>query len=345
MPRTDALGFCGGGANWLKGGMPDFFDTGFAERARKKAKRCRSQRDNPYLIGWFLDNELAWDRDHRAKTDLFLRYGELLASAPGKKAWCRVLRDRHKTCEAFNKVWSPAIETWDDLPGTKWIKPLPDQAEAAMADRRTFVLKAARQYFRICTEAIRAEDPHHLILGCRFVTWVAPRMAVKACGEYCDVVSLNFYELGPVGQLAYNRWGGDSDFVKGQPELTGFYTLTKKPLLITEFGFRSKDSGLPNTYPPPLVVQPTVPNQQARAERYDKYVRQWIGKPFFVGYHWFRWMDEPKEGRFDGENGNYGLVDIRDEPYNVFVEAITVTNRQAWSLHRQSATPSEGRGH
>ena len=32
-------------------------------------------------------------------------------------------------------------------------------------------------------------------------------------------------------------------------------------LLVTEFGFRAEDSGLPNTFPPPQFVQPLVATQ------------------------------------------------------------------------------------
>ena len=338
VPKADILGMSGGaGGNWLTGGMPDFFDPSFPEHARQKAKQCRARRDDPWLIGYFLDNELAWGKDWRMAPNLFDRYAQLPADAPGKRAWCKLLKKRHKTCASFNKTWSPSIESWNELAAVKAVKPKPDRAQAVLEDRRAFVLLASKAYFRTCCEAIRAEDPHHLILGCRFVSWVAPRMAVKACGEYCDVVSINFYELGVAGHVLYERWHAGSDHVDGKVDMSDFHRLTNKPLLITEFGFRSKDSGLPNTYPPPLAVQPLVRTQAERAKRYDKYVTMWMSQPFFVGYHWFRWMDEPKEGRFDGENGNYGLVDIRDEPYKVFIKGVTRTNRQAWTLHRKSA--------
>jgi len=339
-PRADILSMCSGaGGNWLTGELPDFFDPKFHQHVRKKATQCRRHRDDPWLIGYFLDNEMAWDHDWRMAPNLFERYLTLPAEAAGKQAWCRILRERYKTRKAFNQTWSPSIKSWDELAACKKLTPLPDRAASAQADRQAFVLMAVREYFRTCTEAIRAEDPHHLILGCRFVSWVAPRMAVKACGEFCDVVSINFYELGPVGHLTYARWRKTTDYVPGQPDMTGFYELARKPLLITEFGFRSKDSGLPNTYPPALAIQPLVATQKIRGERYAKYVKAWMGQPFFVGYHWFRWMDEPKEGRFDGENGNYGLVDIRDEPYDVFVKAVTRINRDVWPLHRGSTMP------
>jgi hypothetical protein len=34
-----------------------------------------------------------------------------------------------------------------------------------------------------------------------------------------------------------------------------------------------------------------------------------------VGAHWFEYADEPATGRFDGEDDNWGLVDVHDDLY------------------------------
>ena len=34
-----------------------------------------------------------------------------------------------------------------------------------------------------------------------------------------------------------------------------------------------------------------------------------------VAAHWFQYFDEPRHGRADGENFNFGLVDIQNRPY------------------------------
>jgi agarase len=56
--------------------------------------------------------------------------------------------------------------------------------------------------------------------------------------------------------------------------------------------------------------------------------------PFVVGAHWFKYADEPAEGRFDGENSNYGLVNIRDEPYTEFINVVRETNLRAYEMRR-----------
>jgi transposase InsO family protein len=69
------------------------------------------------------------------------------------------------------------------------------------------------------------------------------------------------------------------------------------------------------------------------------YVTRLESLPEAVGYHWFEWSDEPKEGRFDGENSNYGFVNIQDEVYEEFAQAARAANQAAIEAHRKSAKP------
>jgi hypothetical protein len=107
------------------------------------------------------------------------------------------------------------------------------------------------------------------------------------------------------------------------------YAVFGKPLIIGEIAFRAEDSGLPNT----KGAGPKVKNQTERAAAFAKYVELALREPQVVGYHWFEHADEPKEGRFDGENSNYSLVTIQDEPYAEFVETVRRLNGQAEVLH------------
>jgi agarase len=51
-----------------------------------------------------------------------------------------------------------------------------------------------------------------------------------------------------------------------------------------------------------------VLTQTERAEGYRNYTTTLAKSPYVVGFHWFQWADQPKEGRADGENSNYGVV-------------------------------------
>ncbi|MGC9328112.1 MAG: hypothetical protein ACP5I1_10800, partial [Candidatus Hinthialibacter sp.] len=66
---------------------------------------------------------------------------------------------------------------------------------------------------------------------------------------------------------------------------------------------------------------------------FTRYVSDLMDQPFIIGYHWFEYADEPAEGRFDGENSNYGLVNIQDEPWEILTNEMTKTNRQVERMH------------
>src|SRR5262249_42212943 len=49
--------------------------------------------------------------------------------------------------------------------------------------------------------------------------------------------------------------------------------------------------------------------------------------------HWFQYYDEPRYGRFDGEDFNMGLVDIDNRPYKEFCDAVKETHAIAYQIH------------
>jgi len=61
--------------------------------------------------------------------------------------------------------------------------------------------------------------------------------------------------------------------------------------------------------------------------------------PYVVDLHWFEWADESPQGRFDGEDQDYGLVDIQDRPYALLTDAHRQLNAAAQSTHAASALP------
>jgi agarase len=84
-------------------------------------------------------------------------------------------------------------------------------------------------------------------------------------------------------------------------------SLRLQPIRISSYPLPSanaQDSGLPNT----KGAGPLVFTQAERAEGYRNYTTSLAKSPYVVGFHWFQWADQPKEGRADGENSNYGVV-------------------------------------
>lgn len=105
--------------------------------------------------------------------------------------------------------------------------------------------------------------------------------------------------------------------------LEEFYEITKKPILITEFGYRIKEKKRRRTVP---VGFPTMSNDKKRGERVYKYIKEVINSKYIVGYHLFQWFDQPPKGRFDYQNSNFGIVNVNNEIYKDYAQYLKEAN-------------------
>lgn len=80
------------------------------------------------------------------------------------------------------------------------------------------------------------------------------------------------------------------------------------------------------------VEFPVVPTQAGRATSVRNTLAGLARTPYVVGADWFQFYDEPKFGRDDGENYNFGLVDIHDQPYAEVTSAFAGFNAAAIRL-------------
>jgi Beta-galactosidase len=303
------------GANWQRGAVGDFFSADFEQRMEAACRElCGPRAKDPWLVGYFTDNELRWGADWRGKESLLQEYLRFPENAAGRKAGLEFLRGRYGDIATLNRAWGTNLTRWEELNGREKTR-----GEAARQDQADWQEAVARRYFATCKDAIRRADPNHLILGCRFAG-LAPDPVLRGVRDSVDVVSFNNY-----GQTAPAE------------TLRSIHRLTGRPIMLTEFSFKAKDSGLPNTRG---AARP-VATQQDRADGYARYVEGLIDLPFMVGFHWFEHADEPKEGRFDGENSNYGLVTIEDSPWEVLVRRMTEVNAGLEARHARSAKGAE----
>ena len=311
LPYTRSINVVGDFANVASGydywgRMPDPFDPRFVQAAaRAVAKASTGMRDDPYLLGYFADNELAW-----AGSGPQGRWGLALgtlagdAHSPAKQAFIARLKKEYVAPETLASAWGIALTSWDALDVTGFAAPAPDEAHPAIARDYSAWLRAyADTYFRTVAQAIHRVDPHHLFLGGRFA--VNTPEAVAACARYCDVVSFNVYADLP-------QHGFDAAAMR----------VLDKPVLISEFHFGSDDRG---PFGKGVV---SVWNEAQRGPAYAKFVAAAAADPDIVGTHWFEYIDEPASGRLlDGENSHIGLVGITDIPFGGFVQAVQAANR------------------
>ena len=308
-PYTVMLDFAAeSGADWLRGRPVDVYDPRFEDTAREIARRVATPREHdPLLIGYFSDNELWWGPDWRRWDSMLGSYLALPAGAPGRKRAVEFLQARYGSAQRLSRAWRVAVRDFAHVP--------PRAATPAYrADADAFLEMVASRYFAVSARAIRAADRHHLYLGARFAG-LPPDPVLRASWQV-DVVSINLYNRDP------------------RSAVIRAFALTGRPVLVSEFSFRALDSGFPNT----VGAGPWVFSQWSRARAYERFVLRLESLPEAIGYHWFRWADEPKEGRADGENSNYGLVKLTDAPYAEFVAAVTAANRAALHVHRGAPT-------
>jgi agarase len=293
------------GADWLKGTPLDVFDPRFENTARAiAAKECAPRAKDPYLLGYFSDNELRWGPHWRDKQNMLSMYLNLPSTAQGRQHAIAFLKEKYLSIQQLNQAWGVHATSLDDVPAAA-------TTAAFQRDNSQFLGMVAERYFRVCADAIRAADPNHLYLGAKFAGM--PPDPVLRASHIADVVSVDTYDFDPRKAVEH------------------IYGLAQRPILVAEFAFRAENSGLPNTQ----GAGPKVPDQAARARAYKNFVTDLESSPAAVGYQWFEWCDEPKQGRFDGENSNYGLVNIEDQPYTEFVTEVKAANQEAISTHHK----------
>ncbi len=124
-------------------------------------------------------------------------------------------------------------------------------------------------------------------------------------------------------------------FFDGLAELTG-----GKPILISEWFFAARENRTGNRNNGHLM---TVETQEQRARGAAKAAESFARIPWVIGSHWFQYYDYPKGGRADGEDYNFGLVDVNDRPYEEVVAALSGANRRAPALHAVAAEEARRR--
>ncbi|WP_027594227.1 beta-galactosidase [Pseudomonas sp. LAIL14HWK12:I7] len=315
MPYTLPLSIVGDyasistGMDWW-GSMPDPFDPRFAMATeRAVAIAARDHRDDPWLIGYFADNELAWaapGNDPKARYGLAYGTLRLTTDVPAKRAFLKQLRDKYRNQEGLSKAWGIELSAWELMEDPGFEAPLPNPEHPEIErDYQYFQQVFAETYFKTIADSLKWHAPNHLLLGGRYA--VSTPEAVKACAEFCDVLSFNFYTLKPEDGYDFARLA----------ELD-------KPVLVSEFQFGSRDRG--PFWPGPLEVA----REEDRGPAYGNFLKAALAQPMIVGAHWFQYLDQPASGRLlDGENGHLGLVAITDVPYSGFVEAVRKNNQQA----------------
>ena len=150
---------------WQKGIVVDYFSPEFRQGVeRRAAELCPPLANDPWLLGYFTDNEIRWLPDVRSNDTILEAFLKKPPESPGYQRAVAFLKTRGHTPDRLTEE-----------------------------DKDGFLEIAAAEYGRIVQAAIRRHDSNHLILGSRFNNR-APIPLSRALGAYYDVVSYNNYD-------------------------------------------------------------------------------------------------------------------------------------------------------
>jgi hypothetical protein len=285
------------GAPWL-----DMWDGKLLARMDRVAReQILRLRDDPRVIGYYSDNELGW-----WNATLFKMTLEHHPSSGQRRRLVMLLREHYRDDWAALRRDFHAHDaaSWGDLKRGGALHPRAGRKGLAVMHR--FLGMMADRYYRLMRDTIRRYDRRALVLGDRYQSFYYPEVA-RAAGRYVDAVSTNL-------NAAWN----DGTFPRFY--LDTLHRLTGKPVMVSEIYMAAAEnrSGNRNS----RGVYPVVATQAQRARAARVTLDAVARVPYVVGVEWFQYCDEPPHGRPDGENFNFGLVDVGDRPYEALTAAV-----------------------
>jgi hypothetical protein len=282
-------------------------------------------RNTPYRIGYFSDNEVGWWAGA-----LFVFYSMKPADSATKQRWVETLQ------HYYGGDWARFVADFVPPPGVgSWAKLLTTTTMTRMRPGgagihvvREWCGIVARHYYAMAARAIRAADPDALYFGDRLPIYYDPA-AVRAMAPYVDAIATNYNVDSSDGWIA-------DYYFDGLRKLSG-----GKPVLVSEWFFAARHNRTGNLNNGHLM---TVDTQAERAAGASAATENFAAIPEIIGAHWFQYYDHPKGGRPDGEDYDFGLVDINDEPYRRLTTALATANRRAYEIHGEATiqTPRTG---
>lgn len=273
---------------------------------------------NPYRIGYFSDNEIGW-----WYSALFVYYLQRPPSNHTKHKLTSLLQEHYANdWERFGRdfVPPPGVLSFAALLQSHDVKTHLRPGGTGIQVIRRWTSLVAEAYYRLVQRAIRDADPEALIFGDRLQIYYDPD-AVRPMTPYLDALATNYDVDGQDGSLA--RY-----YFEGLRQLT-----QNKPVLVSEWFFAAHENRSGSLNKGHLM---TVPTQAERAKGAHAAAQAFAKLPQMLGIHWFQYYDHPFGGRPDGEDYNFGLVDLYDQPYEALTEVFRQVNPRLAALHQEA---------
>jgi hypothetical protein len=282
----------------------DPFDPQFGAKLDRHTD-IKALRHDPWLIGYFFDNERGWNTD--VVKEVLRRDGSL----PAKQAFVDYLAGAYgHDLARVNTLLGTSAGSFEALAAT----PI-DVARVPADDVKAYIRLASRTYYTAVRAAIVKQDPNHLFLGSALVpTWHSSLDWNVGGIDQLDAVSLDVY----------------SDSAAYLAE----YEALDKPVLNLEYSFNTSDRGL-------RAINASVRAESVadRGHKYRAFLQAQAKSPVFVGSGWFVYYDQAVTGRpGDGESFNFGLLNQQDQPYSEMTDIMRDTNLTLELVHYYGTT-------
>jgi len=285
--------------------LPDVFDPGWPGRAAARALAvCPAEADNSQLIGWVTDNVPGWGQRQATGRPTLLQ--TCLSLEPGHAAyhaaWEFVLALHGGRIEGVARAWGVS------LANREVVRELTRSEQGLTTrgygrDEVRWMREFARRYFSTTAAAVRAADPNHLVLGCRFGEPVGAAILAECVHPAVDAALPDWRDLSGPGARAVG------------PVMAGNVCWSGK-----EF-WREGARGTRLT-----SVERMLRRGRAALDRTARH-------PAVTGYFWVQWMDER------GEQPPFarGLVHGNGIEAREHTELLARFNRRADALRRAAA--------
>ncbi len=180
-------------------------------------------------------------------------------------------------------------------------------------DRNDWVEFVYDRYMRVCYDAIRKYDTNHMIMGPKLDK--PHKGSFRGLKHYVDVVLYDYYG---------NAWTAD------MPQVDQWYRWSGKPLINAEWYVKGMDACTPESeLTNEAGVGWTVETQKERGDYYQSFVLSMLESKVFVGWHWYRYMDNDpqyKNNHSSNINSNKGIVDRNYEYQEEFLSYVKTMN-------------------
>jgi hypothetical protein len=281
-----------------KKALPDIFHHSFKDGLRDRLMQFSEEANDPWCIGFFIDNEL----DFGTKA---LQSGiKILAARKTSSTYLDAinqLKNKYPTIDHLNQSWGTTFPNWNQV---TWKKQKTTQKYKS--DLLYLGSRYLDKYFSTCAQFMKEYAPNKLYLGSR-IHRKENSLALKLSAKYCDVTSINCYDFSPL-------------IIKLPKDID-------TPVIIGEFHFGTLNER--GVWGGGLC---TSPDMTQAAEQLQLYLEHAIADPRFVGAHYFQLYDQALTGRKDGENYRIGFLSITDTPYPSMVTAAREIAAKMYSL-------------